>query len=158
MKKIKLYLDTSVISALDDPEKPERMQETQVLWEDIKSGKYDIFVSDVLFEEIRDCQQLKRDSLFNFLYEIEFVNIESSETINTIADEIIKQDILKAKHRNDCLHIGSALEGYCDCIVSWNFRHLVNFKTIKGVRIITNVLNYKNIEIMSPTMLINKEK
>ena len=157
MNKIKLYLDTSVVSALDDPEKLERMLETQKLWDEIKSGKYEIFISDVVFEEIKKCSQHKQDILYSLLEEIEYTNIESNDKIKGIADEVIKMDILKEKHRNDCLHIGSALYGYIDCIVSWNFRHLVNIKTIKGVRIIAGILNYKSMDIMSPTMVTNKE-
>ena len=37
MKKLKLYLDTSVISHLDAPDTPEKMADTLALWEDLKS-------------------------------------------------------------------------------------------------------------------------
>ncbi|MCL2065633.1 MAG: PIN domain nuclease [Candidatus Cloacimonetes bacterium] len=158
MRKIKLYLDTSVISALDDRKKPNRMRETQLLWEDIKAGKYDIILSDVLFEEIRKCKLPKRDVLYNFIDEISYTHIQNNELIEDMAEEIIRLGILTAKSYDDCMHIGSGVYGECDCIVSWNFRHLVNYKTIKGVRIITSIFNYKNIEIMSPTMVIGREK
>ena len=157
MKKIKLYLDTSVISALDDPKKPNRMKETHLLWDDIKAGKYDVVVSDVLFEEVNRCTQTKRDVLFGFLDEIVYTHISSNEIIETIADEVIRLGILTPKSYDDCMHIGSGVYGESDCIVSWNFKHLVNYKTVKGVRIITSIFNYKNIEIMSPTMVISKE-
>ena len=38
-----------------------------------------------------------------------------------------------------------AVECSCDCIVSWNFKHIVNIKTIRGVRAITNLKGYKPI-------------
>ena len=158
MKKIRLYLDTTVISALDDHLKPERMKETYLLWKELKEGKYEIVISSVLAEELRKCEQEKRDVLFGFLDEIVFTDIESNETIEAIAKEIVRMGILKKRCFDDCLHIGSAIYSECDCIVSWNFRHLVNFKTVKGVRAVTGILNYKNIEIMSPTMVIGREK
>jgi len=36
LKKLKLYLDTSVISHLDAPDTPEKMADTLALWEDLK--------------------------------------------------------------------------------------------------------------------------
>ena len=38
MNKIKIYLDTSVISYLDQQDSPERMKETQEIWEFFKKG------------------------------------------------------------------------------------------------------------------------
>ena len=42
-------------------------------------------------------------------------------------------------------------------IVSWNFKHLINIKTIQGVRKITQLKGYKDIEIMNPTTLLEME-
>ena len=44
MNKIKIYLDTSVISYLDQQDAPERMKETQEVWELFKKGQYDIYI------------------------------------------------------------------------------------------------------------------
>jgi hypothetical protein len=42
-------------------------------------------------------------------------------------------------------------------IISWNFKHIVNVKTIRGVRAITNLEGYKQIEILSPSALLESE-
>ena len=47
-RKIKVYLDTSVISYLDQQDAPEQMKETREVWERIKAGQYDVFISDVV--------------------------------------------------------------------------------------------------------------
>jgi hypothetical protein len=54
------------------------------------------------------------------------------------------------------MHIGTAVASQCAYIVSWNFKHMVNVKTIKGVRAITNLYGYNNIDIVQPTMLVEK--
>jgi predicted nucleic acid-binding protein len=38
VKKLRFYLDTSVISHLDAPDVPDREADTRRLWEDIKAG------------------------------------------------------------------------------------------------------------------------
>ena len=157
MKKIRLYLDTSVISHLEASDTPEKMQESLALWEDIKVGKYEIFLSSVVFEELNDCYEPKRQLLYKLVEQIEFNQLEVNEAVREIADEIIRLGILKFKHLRDCFHIGCAVTNQCDYIVSWNFKHMVNIKTVKGVRAITNLLEYKPIDIISPSMLINKE-
>ena len=38
-----------------------------------------------------------------------------------------------------------------------NFKHLVNVKTIRGVRAISNIEGYKNIDIIQPAALVEEE-
>jgi len=40
MKKLKIYLDTSVISHLQHEDVPEKMKDTLLFWEELKTGKY----------------------------------------------------------------------------------------------------------------------
>jgi predicted nucleic acid-binding protein len=44
MKKIKMYLDTSIISYLEAPDTPEKMSDTRKFWELFKGGTVEIFV------------------------------------------------------------------------------------------------------------------
>lgn len=55
MNKIKIYLDTSVISYLDQKDAPEQMKETQEIWELLKKDLYEIYISDVVVYEINKC-------------------------------------------------------------------------------------------------------
>ena len=63
MKKLKIYLDTSVISHLHQDDVPEKMADTLKLWDEIKQEKYDVYLSDTTLEEIRKCSQPKLDIL-----------------------------------------------------------------------------------------------
>lgn len=57
-----------------------------------------------------------------------------------------------------CEDIAAAVIYGCDCIISWNFKHIVNIKTIRGVRAITNLKGYKPIEIVNPSVLLESEE
>lgn len=52
MRIMKVYLDTSVIGYLGQKDAPERMKETQDVWEFFKKGRYDVYISDVAVYEI----------------------------------------------------------------------------------------------------------
>jgi len=40
-------------------------------------------------------------------------------------------------------------------IVSWNFEHMVNYKTISGVKSVNALAGYKEMPIYTPTILIS---
>ena len=158
MNKLKVYLDTSVISHLMQEDVPEKMAENLKLWNMFKEGKYDVFLSTVTLQEIDNCPEPKRTELFKHLGEIDYTPIEITEDMSEVAQQLIDMGILTQKSYDDCQHIASAVIYGCDCIISWNFKHIVNIKTIRGVRAITNLKGYKPIEILNPTVLLESEE
>ena len=154
MKKLKIYLDTSVVSHLFADDTPDKMEDTNKLWEDFKADKYDIFISAVTAEEIQKCSEPKRSKMAEGLGEIEFIVLEETDEINNLADEYVNNGVLTQKSADDCLHIAYAVVANCDIIVSWNFKHLVNYRTINKVKVVNAVNHYKEIAIISPTMLL----
>lgn len=93
--------------------------------------------------------------MFEYLNEISFqlIGIINQEA-DYLANEIIRQGILTEKSRDDCTHIAIAVVNECDIIVSWNFKHMVNVRTINGVRGINSLNGYRSIDIYSPNALI----
>jgi predicted nucleic acid-binding protein len=157
-RKIKVYLDTSVISYLDQQDAPEQMKETREVWERIKAGQYDVFISDVVLRELADCKdEAKRDLLIGHLAEIKYNLIAVDDDIAKLAEKIVTKGVLKQKNIDDCQHIAAAILSDCDIIVSWNFKHIVNVKTIRGIKVITTVEGFKDLLIYQPTALLNEE-
>ena len=157
-KKLKLYLDTSVISYLLQEDVPEKMEITNRLWKLFEDGKYELYLSDVTMKEIFECPEPKRSQLIRCLDDVDYTHIEISDNILDIAEQLVSMKILPAKCYDDCQHIAAAVECGCDCIVSWNFKHIVNIRTIRGVRAITNLKGYKSIEILNPSVLLESEE
>lgn len=158
MRKLKVYLDTSVISYLMQDDAPEKMKETRQLWEMFKNDKYDVYLSTVTLKELQNCSEPKRSLLADHLNQISFTVLDITKDIEEIAKKIIELGILTPKSFDDCQHIGAALVNDCDCIISWNFKHIVNIKTIRGIRAITNLEGYRPIEIWSPSVLLESEE
>ena len=154
MRKLKVYLDTSVISYLSQEDAPERMKDTLELWKYFVNGKYDVYLSQVTLDEIEKCSESKRNKLYDYLSDIEYTKLEINAEIVELAQKIIDMGILRPKSFDDCQHIATAVVHGCDCIISWNFKHIVNIKTIKGVRAITHLESYKDIDIMNPSVLL----
>ena len=79
MRKLKVYLDTSVISHLLQEDVPEKMADTRQLWEMFKAGKYEVYLSTVTLEEIAECPEPKRSELRKLLQQIHFVTLDISD-------------------------------------------------------------------------------
>ena len=154
MKKLKIYLDTSVISHLQHEDAPEKMKDTLLFWNELKTGKYEVVISELTLREIRRCPQPKQADLIDYLGEIEYKVLYDSEEIMALAKAYVADGVLAQKNENDCVHIAFAATSECDVIVSWNFKHMVRLKTIQGVRI-TNAKNgyFKPMDIVQPTMI-----
>ena len=157
MRKPKIYLETTTISHLCHTDVPEKMNDTLALWQEIKHGKYSVYISETVIAEIMAAGEPRRSALLDFLSEINYTVLSIDEDAKEYARKLNREGILSAKHFDDCLHIGCAVVNGCTMIVSWNFRHIVKAKTINGVRYISSILGYTDIGIYSPNMIIQED-
>jgi len=155
MRKLKLYLDTSVISHLHAPDTPEKMAETQELWEMLKTRPdVEIVVSELTLRELNRCQQPKLSFLLEKLNEFDYVLLEILEDDRNLASHYLGNAVLTEKSIDDLQHIAIATLNDCRYILSWNFKHFVNPKTINAVWAINKMRNLPEINIVSPSMMI----
>ena len=106
--------------------------------------------------ELLGNEEPKLSVLLRFLEEIDYMLIEISEAMEAYADALIEDGILTTKSRADCLHIASAVISDCDMLLSWNFRHILRIKTVNGVRSVSARLGYKGIDIIPPSMIVER--
>jgi predicted nucleic acid-binding protein len=154
---LKIYIDTSVIGYLDQHDDPDLMADTLRLWNQIKDDIYDVVLSDITIAEIDACHEEKRETLYNYVSEIDYTLIEVDERTLEVASRFIDLGVLREKSFDDCQHIAAAITSECDVIVSWNFKHIVNHKTIMGVKAITALEGYNDVLIYTPSILIGGE-
>jgi predicted nucleic acid-binding protein len=154
MKKPKLYLDTSIISHLYAPDRLDWQEDTRRFWEDVKAGMYEVFISPVVVAEIERCKEPKRSFLLEQLRLTEYIVLEKTNEIGDLAQRYVDANILRPKSFDDCQHIAYACVYNCDMLLSWNFAHLVNVRTISGVKGVNALAGYREMPIYTPTMLI----
>ena len=157
MRKLRLYLDTSTISHLFAEDAPDKMEDTNRLWDDFIDGKYRVSISQVVIDEIEKCPEPKRSRMLEKLSLTDFEFLTETDEIRELADAYIGGGVLKKSNIADCRHIAHAVVYNCDAIVSWNFAHLVNFKTINKVKVVNAIHHYKEISILPPTMFLERE-
>ena len=148
--KLKVYLDTSVISYLEQKERGEKHNKTLALWDLFKKNLCYVFISNQVIAELRNCSIPTQIKLSNKIKEIQYKILSTDNLSLKIEKDLQEKQILNNKSLADCTHIAIAIANDCDYILSWNFRHFVKEKTKNGVDMICKELKLKVSKILSP--------
>jgi predicted nucleic acid-binding protein len=150
MKKIRLYIDTSVLGGLFDDEEPTRVNTAERLFQLIKDRVYEGFISLLTIEEVLKAPVKIHEKLKGKISETEFEILEETEESINLANAYLKDSAIPEKYLDDARHIATGVFHEVDFIVSWNYRHMVNI-TVRRLINSTNLkMGYNAIEIISP--------
>lgn len=143
---MKFYVDTSVWGGYYDKEFAEW---TIPFIEQVRQGRFSIVLSDITSGELEDAPQLVRTLPGTIPGEyIELMDI-TEEQLN-LADQYVKEGALTPKYFSDAQHIAIATILKVDSLVSWNFKHMVNFFRIRQYNSINLKFGYQTIDIRTP--------
>ena len=148
---MKIYLDTSVISALFDERNPERKTLTEEFYS--KIAIYTTYISELTIAEIeRTPDQFLRDKMRRVIKKFSILKV--NEAVEELAAEYIKYGAVPESYFEDAYHISVAVLNEMDYLLSWNFRHIVREKTRDIVRMVNTLRNLKHVEIITPGELL----
>ena len=150
-KKLKIYLDTSVINFLFADDALQFKSITMDFFENYLNT-FDVYISQVVIDEIiKTGNADKRNKLIE---SIKYYNIEIYEEINPIIIELANTyiicKIVPQNKFNDAMHLAFATYFEFDILLSWNFKHLANINKQDKV----NSLNI-NLGYRKPLLLLN---
>ncbi len=151
MKKVTLYLDTSVLSAYYDERAKERREGTIKFWKDALPN-YKVYISEVTVKELEDTKDETLRRKFKSLIKSSKV-LKANRRIRDLANAYIERGVFPEKYLSDALHVAVATFYDISYVVSWNFEHLVKVKTRKSVNLVNILEGYREIEIVSPQEL-----
>ena len=143
---MKFYVDTSVWGGYYDMEFSEW---TVPFIEQARQGKFTIVLSDITIGELQDAPLNVRSLPETIPAEfIELISI-TNEQLN-LADNYVKEGALTPKYLSDAQHIAISTIIKVDSLVSWNFKHMVNFFRIKLYNSINLKFGFQTIDIRTP--------
>jgi len=65
--------------------------------------------------------------------------------------------VVSENYLADALHVALATVTGCDLIVSWNFKHIVNYRKIQQYNAVNALHGYGSIAIYSPLEVVDNE-
>ena len=149
MKNNKIYLDTSVISALFDQRTPERRAMTVTAWETFSA--YEVYISEIVLAELNSTSGALKENMLNSISSFHVLRV--TDEAHRLASEYILQTIFPQKYYDDALHVALASTNQIPILLSWNFTHLVKLKTRQMIKLVNTMNHYIAVEIISPPEL-----
>jgi hypothetical protein len=149
MKKLKIYLDTSIINFLYVDDSPEYRKATEIFFENvIAENKIDTYISNIVIDEINKTEDKNQRDILLGTFE-KYTNIRTlvaeGDIMNDIAflgENYIKNDIIPKKKVADSFHVAYSTIFQMDILLSWNFKHLANINKEQKIIILNKTLGY----------------
>jgi predicted nucleic acid-binding protein len=157
MKRNTIYLDTSVLNFFFEEKDLEKANSTKELFREIREGRYQAFISDLVLKEIGKASVVKREKLLSLIRTYQLPLVEVNVECIGLSDKYMETKIFPPKYRDDGLHIAIATVHHIDVVVTWNLEHMVKLKTRREVKAINILEGYREIEICTPMEVIESD-
>ena len=146
MRKMCVYVDTSVFGGVNDDEFAESSRRFLAR---LKGGEYTVVISTELLRELGSAPRTVRKELDDIPDELlEYTSVD--RRVEALADAYVAGGVLGEASRTDAIHVATAVVAEADVIVSWNFKHIVNYNRIRKYNAINVLQGFRPIEILSP--------
>ncbi len=154
MRGTRVYVDTSVFGGTQDDRFAEA---SKWFFELIKKGKYRLLLSNIVYDELEDAPEKVRGVLAEMPEDaVEVIPID--DDVQELANAYVSARALDQDSQSDALHIAAATLAGADLLLSWNFRHIVNYERIRKFNSVNIAHGYRRIEIRSPLEVRHAEE
>ena len=147
---MRIYVDTSVVGGFYDKEFSEA---TKALFKKVEKGEIILVISELLEAELLRAPKHVRDHLDKYSKK-QIQRVDLTEEAKILADRYITEQVVGPTSKADCQHIAIATISKVDVLVSWNFKHIVNLKRIRGYNSVNLKHNYAMLEIRTPIEIL----
>ena len=152
-RPIRVYADTSVYGGVFDDDFTEA---SQAFFDLVKKGELSLCVSEVVHQELAVAPEKVKALFQEFIPAAQLLDIGPDAL--DLQQAYIAEGILTEKWYDYALHVALATVAECDVIVSWNFKHIVNFRKIPLFNAVNVLKGYRQLAIHSPLEVITYEE
>ncbi len=158
MKRLQLYLETSVWNFYFADDAPEKKEITLIFFDKIKQGEYEIFISETVIKEIGKADSNKRQLLLEIIKKYRPKELVINEKVLSLAQRYVIEGVLSANQMEDAVHAAVATVFEMDALISWNLKHLANFRKMEMINGINMKEGYlKRLELITPMEVSDEE-
>ncbi len=154
MKKLHVYVDTSVIGGCEDDE---FAVASRKLWSTFLAGEHVLLISTLTLQEIEGAPADVRRHLQD-VPPAHQVQVRLDPEASELADAYVAHGVVGPGSLADALHVALATVNGADVLVSWNFKHIVNLGRIRLFNAVNLEQGYGLIEIRTPEEVLYEEE
>lgn len=162
MRKLRIYLDTSVINFFYADDAPEKRAATRAFFRSYVANKhYDVAISSVVLAEIERTEDVAhRQRLLDVIskHGVSKITIDDQNEVTLLAEAYIANGVLPERSYNDSLHVAICTVNEIDVLLSWNYRHLANVNRERRIIAVNQVRGYLYpLRIVTPLEVMEDE-
>ncbi len=122
----------------------------------VRAGRFQLIISSVVVLELKNAP-IQVKNLFAELQEFMTI-LDTDAAALALQRGYLDAEIVSPKWADDALHVALATTSQCDLIVSWNFKHIVNYRRMKLYSAINEASGYPPIEIYTPEEMLDDDE
>ncbi|PIU68129.1 MAG: hypothetical protein COS84_01660 [Armatimonadetes bacterium CG07_land_8_20_14_0_80_40_9] len=159
MKKLNLYIETSVFGFYydEDPRNLYKREATIKLFDQIKEGLFNGYISDIVLRELLATSDLElRENLRDLSNRMNVLPIHREKDVEHLSNLYIKRGAIPPYKRDDAVHVAIVvINPEIDILVSWNCKHIVNAHIKRNLKSLTEQEGYKfGFDISTPEEVV----
>ena len=148
-RPLRVYADTSVFGGAFDGEFQEASRN---FFDMVRLGEFRLVISSTVSDELRDAPEPVRVFFRDLAPYVEVVEIDAAAI--ELQAAYLDAHIVGSRWEADALHVAVATVSGCPAIVSWNFRHIVNFRRIPLYNGVNLAHGYPAIAVHTPQEVV----
>ena len=152
--RLRIYADTSVIGGCFDPEFEEASRR---LFDMFVAGDHVLVISELTTTELKNAPPRVSGALSAVPPE-HMVVLQPPEESERLASLYVAAGVVPRHSWSDAQHIAIATLSEVDVLVSWNFKHIVNLRRIRGYNAVNSGLGHQELEIRTPREIVYGER
>ena len=148
--KLRIYVDTSVFSALLDERAPAREADTKAFFARLR--EFEVSTSVHTRDELgRTPDQRRRAELLKLLESINVIPVPPDA--KSLAERYVEAGVFAHGDLDDAIHVAAAVLSQQSVLASWNFKHLVNRRKRARLNSANIAWGLPEIDIVAPPEL-----
>lgn len=128
-----------------------------VFFRGVVAGGYVVLFSAETVRELGDAPQAVKD-LLNQIPQDCLESVAMGPEVETLARGYVSAGVVGPSSESDALHVAAVTVARAEVIVSWNFRHIVNYERIRKYNGVNALNGYPPIDIRSPLEMSHGEE
>lgn len=158
MRRTIIYLENSVFGFFYDekPENKTKMESTRILFEQIKTGRFEAFTSPLTISELSDTPGPHRDKLLSLVknFNVEVATVDQGE-LDNLSEKYVSENIVSDEFKDDARHVAYATILRVDILVSFNLEHIANEWSARKFNAVNLKEGYSPLVIRTPEEVIH---
>lgn len=151
MRKLSVYVETSVWSHAFAEDAPQSREDTEKFLDEARAGKHTLYISEIVLKEFARADEELGARLRSLVDELAPVVLKFDGNMNELARAFLAHGVVPPSKVEDAQHVAAAVAAELDLLVSWNYRHLVNVRRREEFHLVSTMNGYyKPLQIVTP--------